>query len=98
MMRIKTANMNNFFCYGARSFSIWDEKGVLVYDSKDDFEKITAEKYPKYFNTTEDETKFDNRSDDKGPEPEGVTVGKIGSRTYAFRKEDRSGDSGPWKI
>ena len=79
------------FCYGARSFSIWDEDGKLVFDSKDDFEKITAEKYPNYFNTTEDETKFDDRSDDKGPEPEGVTTGKIGAKTYAFICLERIG-------
>ena len=27
---------------------------------------------------------FDNRSDNKGPEPEGVVLGKVGPRTYAF--------------
>ena len=27
---------------------------------------------------------FDNRSDNKGPEPEGITLGRIGERTYAF--------------
>lgn len=79
------------FSYGARSFSIWDAKGRLVFDSGNSFEKITAEKYPKYFNTTENETVFDDRSDDKGPEPEGVTCGKIGDRTYAFICLERMG-------
>ena len=79
------------FCYGARSFSIWDDTGKLVYDSGDDFEKITAAKYPLFFNTTEDETKFDDRSDDKGPEPEGVAIGKIDSKTYAFICLERMG-------
>ena len=79
------------FCYGARSFSIWDEAGKLVYDSGDEFEKITAARYPQFFNTTEDETKFDNRSDDKGPEPEGVAIGKIDAKTYAFICLERMG-------
>jgi len=79
------------FSYGARSFSIWDRDGKLVFDSKDDFERITAEKYPNYFNTTEDETAFDDRSDDKGPEPEGVTTGEIGAKTYAFICLERIG-------
>jgi hypothetical protein len=27
---------------------------------------------------------FETRSDDKGPEPEDVTLGKVAGRTYAF--------------
>lgn len=34
---------------------------------------------------------LDNRSDDKGPEPEGVTLGKIGDKTYAFVGLERFG-------
>lgn len=34
---------------------------------------------------------FDNRSDNKGPEPEGVTLGKIRDRTYAFVGLERVG-------
>jgi hypothetical protein len=32
-----------------------------------------------------------NRSDDKGPEPEGVAIGKLGSKTYAFIVLERIG-------
>ena len=34
---------------------------------------------------------FDNRSDDKGPESEGVTIGRIGDRVYAFMGFERVG-------
>lgn len=71
--------------FGARSFSIWDDEGNLVYDSGDDFERITAVRFPTVFNSNHSvNNSFDNRSDDKGPEPEGVVIGKIGTTTYAF--------------
>jgi len=77
-------NYTSLYSYGGRSFSILDADGNLVYDSGDEFEQITAELLPDYFNSTDDETDFDNRSDDKGPEPEHVVVGKIYGHTIAF--------------
>lgn len=77
--------------YGARSFSIWDEQGNLVFDSGDDFEQIIAERYPEVFNASNDNRRFDNRSDDKGPEPEGVVVGEIDGRKFAFIGLERIG-------
>lgn len=77
--------------YGARSFSIWTGDGEQVYDSGDDFERITATGLPAHFNSENDENTFDTRSDDKGPEPEGVTVGEIAGRTYAFVGLERVG-------
>ncbi|MGD8581981.1 MAG: choice-of-anchor I family protein [Gammaproteobacteria bacterium] len=78
--------------YGARSFSIWTGNGELVYDSGADFENITANQLPDDFNSTNDENgSFDDRSDDKGPEPEGIALGKIGGRTIAFIGLERVG-------
>jgi len=80
------------YSYGARSFSIWSTTGELVFDSADDFERITAVRLGRDFNSTNDENdKGDNRSDDKGPEPEALIVGKIGGKTIAFIGLERVG-------
>ncbi|MTV27475.1 hypothetical protein FTX61_18955 [Nitriliruptoraceae bacterium ZYF776] len=76
---------------GARSFSIWSADGELVFDSGSDFERITAEAVPEFFNSNHRENSFQTRSDDKGPEPEDVTIGRVGSRTYAFIGLERIG-------
>ena len=80
------------YAYGARSFSIWDQNINLVYDSGDDFGKISASILGDDFNSTHSENKGDNRSDDKGGEPEAIAVGKIADRTYGFIASERSGD------
>ncbi len=69
---------------GSRSFSIRDIYGRLIFDSGSDFETITAEAIPEFFNAASDENNFDNRSDDRGPEPEPLDLGRVGRRTYAF--------------
>jgi hypothetical protein len=70
--------------FGARSFSIWSESGALVYDSGNDLELRTAKRFPSYFNASHTNNTFDNRSDDKGPEPEAVTLATIDGATFAF--------------
>ena len=82
---------DQLFAYGARSFSIWDDRGNLIYDSGDEFEQITARLVPEFFNSDNDENTFDTRSDAKGPEPEAVTTGKINGRIYGFIGLERIG-------
>ena len=82
------------WAYGARSFSIWNgSTGALVYDSGDDIERIIEAdpKFGPFFNTTDDELDFKDRSDNKGPEPEAVVVGQINSEQYAFVALERIG-------
>ena len=79
------------YTFGARSFSIRSESGALLWDSGDQFEQITAKAIPAFFNSNHETNKFDDRSDDKGPEPEGVTVGKAFGRTYGFIGLERVG-------
>ncbi|MER7170604.1 choice-of-anchor I family protein [Streptomyces mesophilus] len=75
---------------GGRSFSIRDTEGRLVWDSGDLLEQLTAKIDPANFNA-EGEGDWDKRSDNKGPEPEGLTVGEIDGRTYAFVLLERTG-------
>jgi hypothetical protein len=81
----------DIYAFGARSFSIWNARLEQVYDSGSEFERITADVNPDYFNSNHEENAFDNRSDNKGPEPEGVTVAKLWGRTYAFIGLERIG-------
>lgn len=68
------SSVGDLYAAGARSFSIRDEDGNLVYDSGEilDREAIALGIYA------------DGRSRDKGVEPEGVEVMSIGGRTFAF--------------
>lgn len=80
--------------FGARSFSIWTTDGQLVWDSGDQLERYIADPqngYAAVFNASHDSNAPDTRSDNKGPEPEGVAVGKVGGRTYAFVGLERIG-------
>lgn len=91
------------YAFGGRSFSIWDEHGALVWDSGAEMEKFFASDECKagvnrdipcktYFNSNHEAgDSLDNRSDNKGPEPEGVTIGTIGAKTYAFIGLERMG-------
>jgi|LGVF01.1.fsa_nt_gb hypothetical protein len=83
------------YAYGTRSFSIWKQNGASlqhVFDSGDHLEQLTAAVFPADFNSDNDENgSFDSRSDNKGPEPEGVAVGIIKGRHYAFICLERIG-------
>lgn len=94
---------DNLYAYGARSFAIWDEDGKKVWESGDQFERFlasdecrlgTARDIPcaDFFNSGHDEgDAMDSRSDAKGPEPEGIEIGTIGEKTFAFIGLERMG-------
>lgn len=70
----KDSSAGNLYAAGARSFSIRDANGNLVYDSGDILDKEANARgiYD------------DGRSRDKGVEPEGVALLDIAGRNYAF--------------
>ena len=84
-------DIDQIFSYGARSFSIWDEFGKLVFDSGDDFERITAKVLGEYFNANAFGGSLDQRSDNRGPEPGSLAIGEIDDRVYAFIGLERVG-------
>ena len=82
---------DELYPFGARSFSIWTGQGALVFDSGEALEQITAAAHPAHFNASNTNNTRDDRSDDKGPEPEGVIVGKLFGRNYLFVMLERIG-------
>lgn len=80
------------YSFGTRSFAVWTADVELVFDSGDEFERITAAAHPEFFNSDHESLAFDDRSDNKGPEPEGITIGRVDGRPYAFIALERMGD------
>lgn len=76
---------------GGRSFSIYSADGSLIFDSGEQFERITSQISPTGFNVSNTNNTFDSRSTSKGPEPEGIAIGRIGDSTYAFICLERIG-------
>jgi hypothetical protein len=81
----------DIYCFGGRSFSIWKPDGTLVYDSGADFELLVAMHHPEHFNTDGLENTPFSKSTVKGPEPEGIAVGEIENRAFAFIGLERIG-------
>lgn len=102
--RMRVTNLNGdtnqdgqyeeIYCVGSRSFSIFNaDTKTLVYDSGDDFERYTAmtAAFQPVFNSDHEDNSFKKRSRAKGPEPEGVAIGALSGKTYAFIALERIG-------
>ena len=84
---------DELYVLGGRSFSILNDQGEMIFDSGDTIERAIAN-HPKFaaiFNSSHTSNTLDDRSDNKGPEPESVTIGEIGGRPYAFVGLERIG-------
>lgn len=79
------------YALGGRSMSVLDTRGRLVGTTGAKLERMTAAALPESFNSDHGASVFDDRSDAKGPEPEGVVTGKVGGTPYAFLGLERVG-------
>jgi DNA-binding beta-propeller fold protein YncE len=96
-------DLDHLYALGGRSFAIRLPDNRLLFDSGDDFERITAQAMrdtfgrfvpdrPYFlFNTPDDENSFDETSDLRGPEPFSIATGTIGRRTLVFTGLERIG-------
>jgi hypothetical protein len=97
-------DFTSLYTLGARSLTIWKSPAgtseiagaTVVADTGDMIERKIAEILPNYFgadwNTgTGTPNAKDTRSDNKGPEPEGLAIGKVYGRTVAFVGLERIG-------
>jgi 2',3'-cyclic-nucleotide 2'-phosphodiesterase (5'-nucleotidase family) len=75
-------DIDRILSYGGRSISILDANGSRVWDSGDLLDQKIAALGSPFFD--------DGRSDNKSIEPEGVTIGEIDGRTYAFVALERA--------
>ncbi len=86
------------YSLGGRSFSIRTTTGALVFDSGDHFEQLTAFVNPTNFNASHTANTRDSRSTSKGPEPEGLVIGKAYGRALAFIGFERVGGIAVYDI
>ena len=67
-------DIDQLYSFGARSFTIWTTGMVRIFDSGDEFEREMLARG----------LWAENRSDDKGPEPEAVVFGEVGGTPLLF--------------
>ena len=77
------------YSHGARSLTIWDTEGKPVFDSGSQIAHLLAQRSPETFNSQGSAGSFDNRSDEKGAEPQAIV--SLNGRLYAFLGLERAG-------
>ena len=101
-MRVTNLNGNTdadsefeqIYSVGSRSFSIFNaDTKSIAYDSGDDFERYIAltPAFSNIFNADHSDNIKKGRSRAKGPEPEGIALGELGGKTFAFITLERAG-------
>lgn len=90
--------------FGGRGVSVWrvgegDKGASLVWDSGSAVERTVAERMPKAFNASNDESPSrDSRSKSRGPEPEGLAIAEVSGRRLLFAGIERAGGVLVWDV
>ncbi len=84
-------DFDELHAFGGRSISVRDAAGALVWDSGDQIETRLSQVYSAGYNADNDQNDKDQRSDDKGPEPEHVIVADVFGTRYGFVGLERVG-------
>ncbi len=93
------------YAFGGRCFSVFElQTGgdgqapalTLRFDSGDRFERLTAALHPGGFNAGGGAS--DSRSDNRGPEPEGLVTGWVAGVPYVFVGLERTGGVTAWDL
>ncbi|MEY3385525.1 MAG: hypothetical protein RIR53_336 [Bacteroidota bacterium] len=84
-------DFDEIYTLGGRSFSVWNTDGNLLFDTGSEFETRLAALYPSNFNTGHTTNALDDRSDNKGPEPEAIAATMINDSAYVFVGLERIG-------
>ena len=77
-------DLDELIMAGTRSMTVWDENGNIVYDTASMFEENLRDNFPGEWQ--------EGRSDNKGPEPEALTLGVIDGDLYAFVGNERTSE------
>lgn len=76
--------------------SVLGPLGSVRFDTGLELELLTAGLSPLTSTRTRPPVaELDNRRDNKGPEPEGVDIGEVGGRSYAFLAAERQAGCSP---
>lgn len=84
------SDVDVLYSYGSRSISVWTAAGSLVWDSGSQLERKVLELKPGSWD--------DGRSDNKGPEPEGIVSGVVDGRTYVYVALERTSGIAVWDV
>ena len=87
---------DNIYTFGARSFSIWNINGERIFDSGSELSKLANS--TSFWNMSNDSNTNDDRSDDKGVEPEAIEVAVINGQTLAFVGLERHGGVAVYNV
>jgi hypothetical protein len=93
------STVESVYAFGGRSMTVLNPDASVLSDTGDELERLTFSGNASWFaggkqnfNKTNSSTSaLDDRSDNKGPEPEGIATARVAGTPYAFLASERSG-------